>query len=119
MTLFQNLNALYFFYPRQEKQINMHTVFWALFVGMLLYAVICRPRPTERPLPADDAAESRFPWLKWLAGGYLALGFIILAAGFVNNEQTMKSANTRWPRWAWTDGPFPREEIEVEANQDH
>jgi hypothetical protein len=32
---------------------------------------------------------------------------IVLVAGFVNGEQTMRAANTRWPRWTWNDGPFP------------
>src|SRR5262249_54854591 len=30
MVLFQNLNALYFFYPVRPKTINMHNVFWVL-----------------------------------------------------------------------------------------
>ena len=110
MTLFQNLNALYFFYPRQEKQFNMHTLFWVLWAGMLLYALVARPQPTKQPLPADDAPEPRFHWLGWLAGGFLVLGLVIAAAGFVNGERTMTSANTRWPVWVWTEGPFPREE---------
>ncbi len=109
MTLFQNLNALYFFYPRQEKQFNMHTLFWVLWAAMLAYAAIARPQPTKQPLPADDAPEPRFHWLGWLAGGLLTLGLVIAVAGFVNGERTMTSANTRWPQWAWTEGPFPRE----------
>ncbi|MEX2114697.1 MAG: hypothetical protein WD845_16010 [Pirellulales bacterium] len=109
MVLFQNLNALYFFYPRQEKQLNMHTVFWVLFGAMVLYALVARPRPTTTPLAEIDAPEPRFHWIGWLAGGLAVLGLAIVAAGFVNGERTMTSANTRWPQWVWTEGPFPRD----------
>ena len=112
MLLFQNINALYALYPSSEKLVNMHTVFWVMFGLMVLYAVIARPRPTTVPLGTDEGAEPRFHWLGWLAGGVVALALIVLAAGFVNNEKTMPSANTRWPAWTWRDGPFPRAEAE-------
>jgi hypothetical protein len=47
------------------------------------------------------------PWLRWIAATAVALALIVVVAGFVNGEQTMRSANTRWPRWTWADGPFP------------
>ena len=47
MLLYQNLNALYFFYPAQPRYINMHHVFWAMFVLMALYSLFARPRPVE------------------------------------------------------------------------
>jgi hypothetical protein len=72
-----------------------------------LYALIARPQPTKQPLAADDAPEPRFHWLGWMAGGFVVLGVVIVAAGFVNGERTMTSANTRWPVWVWTEGPFP------------
>ncbi len=106
MILFQNLNALYFFYPSREKFVNMHNVFWAIFALMLAYALFAHPKPVAEPQDAN-APEPFFHWLGWLAGAVLAVGLIIFAAGFVNGEMTMKSANTRWPRWSWTDGPFP------------
>jgi hypothetical protein len=121
MTLFQNLHALYFFYPRQPNQFNMHSVFWVLVAGMLVYAVVSaflgRPLPTARPLATDKVPDPRFPWLAWLAGGFVASGVVIVAAGFVNGERTMTTANTRWPIWSWTDGPFPREEAAPERSK--
>ncbi len=110
MLLFQNLNALYFYYPHRERQVNMHNVFWVLFGLMVLYVVgtsALRLRPaTER---AAGESEPSVPWLRWLTGAALGLALIIFAAGFINGEETMKSANTRWPRWSWSEGPFPRE----------
>ncbi len=110
MLLIQNLNALYFYYPRQPNQFNMHSLFWAMYAAMALYALIARPRPTTVPMPEPDAPEPRFHWLGWLAGGVLGLALVILATGFVNGKQTMTSANTRWPRWSWSEGPFPGHE---------
>ena len=112
MLLFQNINALYGLYPAPDKVINMHTVFWVMFGLIVLYAVVIRPRPTGVPTPGDPSAEPRFHWLGWMAGGVVALALIVFAAGYVNNETTMQSANTRWPAWSWRDGPFPRVEAE-------
>ena len=62
MLLFQNLNALYFFYPRVPRQINMHNVFWVMFALMALYAAVARPRPVAEPAGTDAEAEpTRFP----------------------------------------------------------
>ena len=110
MLLFQNLNALYFWYPAREKQVNMHLVFWVLFGLMVLYAAIARPRAVPEPAGPTAETEPRFRAVGWLAGSVVALALLIVAAGFVNGEKTMQSANTRWPRWAWTEGPFPRAE---------
>jgi hypothetical protein len=106
MLLFQNLNALYFFYPPKPNAINMHNVFWVMFGLMALYAAAIRPRPATTP---DTEAEPRSPWAAWIAGTVVALGLVIALAGLVNGEKTMASANTRWPVWAWRDGPFPRD----------
>ncbi|MGD9723508.1 MAG: hypothetical protein AB7O59_19500 [Pirellulales bacterium] len=111
MLLFQNLNALYFYYPRDPKLINMHNVFWMLFIPMVLYAVFVRLQPTTVPAPTEGAREPRFHWLGWLAGAAATVGLVIVLAGFINNEQTMRSANTRWPQWTWTEGPFPRDKV--------
>lgn len=111
MVLFQNLNALYFFYPARERTINMHSVFWVLLALMVAYVAIARPRAAD-PNSADAEAPMRVPASTWIkmAYGLAALGGIILAASWVNGEQTMKSANTRWPIWTWTQGPFPGRE---------
>lgn len=116
MLLFQNLNALYFFYPHRDKQINMHHVFWIMLGLMMLYAVLARPRPVVEPVPADALGkptealpEPRFHWAGLLAAAAVCLALIVYAAGYVNGEKTMTSANTRWPVWVWTQGPLPRE----------
>jgi hypothetical protein len=88
----------------------MHTLFWVLWGLMVLYVVVS---PVFRPAPAKERAEGEpepsFPYPAWFAGTAVSLAAFIVIAGFVNGEQTMKSANTRWPRWVWTDGPFPRD----------
>jgi hypothetical protein len=45
------------------------------------------------------------------------LGLAIFAAGFVNGDKTMQSANTRWPRWVWTEGPFPRDGVKADVKK--
>jgi hypothetical protein len=45
--------------------------------------------------------------LAWVAGTVAALALVVFLAGYVNNDKTMATANTRWPVWAWRDGPFP------------
>jgi hypothetical protein len=107
MLLFQNLNALYFFYPARSKYINMHHVFWVMFGLMLLYAFVTRHEPVELTEGSSALPEPRFAVLGWLAATVATLGIVIFLAGFVNNEKTMATANTRWPVWAWPDGPFP------------
>jgi hypothetical protein len=109
MLLFQNLTALYFFYPHRAKLINMHNVFWIIFVLMIFYVVSARNHPLDEAEPETD--EPRMPtlvgWLGWIITPAAALGLVIYLAGFVNNEKTMASANTRWPVWSWNQGPFP------------
>jgi len=107
MLLYQNLNAHYFFYPARSKYINMHHVFWAMFVLMALYALFARPRPADVPSSSPTESEGRFPLVSWMVGAATALAIVILLASFVNNDTTMATANTRWPVWSWNDGPFP------------
>ena len=73
MILFQNLNALYFFYPSRERFVNMHNVFWAMFALMLAYALFARPKPVAEPQDAN-APEPFFHWLGWLAGAAAGVG---------------------------------------------
>jgi hypothetical protein len=111
MLLFQNLNALYFYYPHQDRVFNMHNVFWVFFGLMLAYAVattLIGLRPAKEEQPAESAAEPPFHWAGWIAGAIVALALVIFVAGFVNGEKTMQSADTRWPQWSARDGPFPR-----------
>ena len=103
MLLFQNLSALYFFYPRQAGTINMHFVFWVLYGLMILCVFV--PKRAEVTDPAEKADAA--PWKRWILGAVAAYILIIALAGFVNGEETMRSANTRFPLWSWRDGPFP------------
>ena len=118
MLLFQNLTALFFFYPHRENYINMHVVFWVLFGLMAMYAAIARPKPVMAEAEAaPDAAERPPNTLAWLATALAVLGVTIFLAGFVNSERTMQSANTRWPIWSWKDGPFPRDNPTAAASE--
>ncbi|MBI3118625.1 MAG: hypothetical protein HYZ00_08060 [Candidatus Hydrogenedentes bacterium] len=106
MILFQNLNALYFWYPRQPNTINMHFMFWIFLALMLLYAMLRRHEPAVVP---DEEAD-HINWFRYIGGTIAAYLVIIYIAGFVNGPTTMPSANTRWPVWVWKDGPFPRDQ---------
>jgi hypothetical protein len=107
MVLYQNLNAFYFFYPARARYINMHHVFWIMFGLMVLYALLARPRPVKAAEADLLDDEPRFAWEWWAAGAIVAMALIVFAAGYVNNDKTMKTANTRWPQWSWSQGPFP------------
>jgi hypothetical protein len=107
MLLFQNLTARFFFYPARPKYINMHYTFWVMFILMVLYTIIARPRPVETAQGASLEPEPPLPWVRWVAGTVAALAVVVLLTGYVNNDKTMASANTRWPIWVWTQGPFP------------
>lgn len=109
MLLFQNTNALYFWYPAREHYINMHTVFWGLLGGMLLLAAYIETvGRTLTAIVADDALRP-VAWGRWLAGSVAVYVLIVALAGIVNGEETMKSANMRFPIWSWRDGaPPPR-----------
>jgi hypothetical protein len=108
MLLFQNLTAQYLLYPARPKYINMHHLFWLLFVLMVVYAAIAQPRPVMAAEETEPCAGPRFLWVAWMASAAVVLGLVIFLAGHVNNEKTMATANTRWPIWAWPQGPFPR-----------
>jgi hypothetical protein len=107
MLLFQNLTALYYFYPARPHYMNMHHVFWLMMSLMIAYVALVRPRPVIVAEPGGDMVERGFPWAAWLAGAIAALAIVVFLAGHVNNEKTMATANTRWPVWSWSDGPFP------------
>ena len=112
MLLYQNVNALYFLYPRQPNQINMHFVFWILLGLMAAYVIRQGIKGGPLPLLDTEEAASRFRCLRWAAIGLAAYVVIVLMAGFINGDHTMKTANTRWPLWSWRDGPFPGRQAE-------
>ena len=85
----------------------MHHVFWVVFLLMLVYAVFAQPRPVTVDEGSEYDQGPRYLWVAWIAGAVAVLGGVIFLAGHVNNEKTMATANTRWPVWAWTQGPFP------------
>ncbi len=107
MVLYQNLNAFYFFYPTRPRYINMHHVFWIMFALLVLYAFLARPRPVKAAPEDIVFDEPRFAWERWMAGAVAATALVIFLAGYVNNDKTMKTANTRWPEWSWSQGPSP------------
>ncbi|MBI1390993.1 MAG: hypothetical protein GC154_21395 [bacterium] len=99
MVLIQNLNALYLFYPVYQG-INMHNVFWVLLALMALY-IWLGPK-TE--FASEDDDEESFPWVAWTASALVIFALILALSAVVNGEETMKSANTRFPLWSWKDG---------------
>lgn len=103
MLLFQATNCLYFFVPTDQLTVDMHTVFWVLFGLMVVMTLTLRFR--EVTVADEVALESN--WRRWAAGLVVTYVLVVFLAGFVNGEKTMKSANTRWPIWAWSQGPFP------------
>jgi hypothetical protein len=103
MVLIQNLNALYFWYDRQPKSINMHFVFWILLASMAVWALAYKRRDLTDP---DDVAD-RVAWRVWVPVAVGAFLLILMMACVVNGEETMHSANTRFPLWSWRDGPPP------------
>ena len=107
MMLFFNINALSLFYPTRSRYLNMHHVFWVMLGMMMVYALVARPRGAQMAVDEFSREEPRFPWERWIGGAMVMLGAVIFLAGFVNNDQTMKTANTRWPVWSWSQGPFP------------
>ncbi|GMW00992.1 MAG: hypothetical protein AMXMBFR84_21290 [Candidatus Hydrogenedentota bacterium] len=108
MVLYQNANALYFFRPPVPNYINMHTVFWILFILMTVHVIAQLFKDGPSPYPPENAEQLKpFKAYKWVLASAISYVVLLVAAGFVNGKETMKSANTRFPIWAWPEGPFP------------
>ena len=108
MLFYQNINALYFLYPVENK-LHQHA---SRFLGHVHFdGRFCSDCPTAARRNACRGiglkSEPRFPLVRWLAGTAAALVAVIFLAGYVNNDKTMATANTRWPVWSWSEGPFP------------
>lgn len=108
MILFQDFHALYFYYPPMENAVNMHTVMWWMWAAMVLYACYTLYAPLAPHTAPDETTES-LAWRRWVPAAAAAFAFAVFLAGFTNGEKTMQSANTRFPIWSWTEGPFVRE----------
>lgn len=100
MLLYQNLMAHYFWYPRVANHLNTHNLSWMLFVLLVAYVALARPSPIEN-------RQSPLPWHWVVIGTILAFSMIVTFASLTNGDLTMKNANTRWPIWTWSSGPFP------------
>ena len=101
MLLFQNFRALYFFAPAKAGYVNMHGVFWLLFITMAIYVGVREYMGGHTDECDDDAVTDKTPWLPWSGVAISGLALIIFFAGFVNGPVTMKNACTRWPIWEW------------------
>jgi hypothetical protein len=120
MLLYQNIHALYFFYPTNWSRVNMHGGLWLLFLSMVAYVILNRPHPAPscEPISITEAEGSavltldheRVPWGRWILATITTFALVIILAGVINGERTMKSAHTRWPLWSWNQGPFPGRE---------
>lgn len=95
MLMIQCLNASYFLDPSDI----MHNVNICLLILMTLFALFY-------PI-TEFESEEPFNWIFWMVFGIAGYIFIIATAGNINGEETMKSANTRFPLWSWTEGPPP------------
>lgn len=107
MLLFQNFRALYFFTPARPGYVNMHSVFWLLFIAMAAYVAYREYKEGHTDECDSDEESDRVPWKPWGATALAGLILVVLCAGLVNGPATMKSACTRWPIWEWNKGPFP------------
>lgn len=107
MVLFQNLNALFFWYPARENFVNMHAVFWVLLVFMTVYIAL---RRVHDELETSDDGDSWWPTAAaWSTALLLLFAATLAIASMTNGEATMRSAEMRWPQWSWRDGtPPPR-----------
>ena len=84
----------------------MHYVLWIYFAVIVGYAIYMTIHNKEI-VTGDDAATEIVPWKRGFAAAATAFALILILSAFVNDEDTMGSANTRWPAWTWRDGPFP------------
>ncbi len=96
MLIIQYLNAFYFLHPYRI----MHNVNLSFLVLMGIYAVFYR----QTEFVVDEEEYEEFRWWRWAIGGICIYILILIAAGYINGEETMKSANTRFPLWSWRDG---------------
>lgn len=129
MLLFQNISCGYYWElqatpaPEARAFVNMHSVFWILFAGMIVFVVAFELFWPQKEVIEEDLAADVIPWSRWLSLSFATFALILVGAAFTNGEETMRTANTRFPVWNWSnDGPFPgspekRKESEKKARE--
>ncbi|GMW01778.1 MAG: hypothetical protein AMXMBFR84_29150 [Candidatus Hydrogenedentota bacterium] len=107
MTLFQNIFALYYFYPGKPSFFDTNHLYWVIFLAMAGY--VTWREMNEGHSDDGDPADTVEPtaWLPILGIAAAGLVIAILGCALANGSDTMKNAETRWPLWSWRDGPFP------------
>ncbi|MFO0852650.1 MAG: hypothetical protein U0871_29425 [Gemmataceae bacterium] len=98
---FQQLTALAPWTPARTGYLDTHRAFWALFLFLLVYLAVARPGSR----PAETAEPDRLRAGRLAVVTVAGLGLLIALAGLTNGPRTMRSANTRWPVWSWSDKP--------------
>jgi hypothetical protein len=108
MVMYQKFHSHYFWYPRAKWVPNMHDAYWAMFALMVVTAFFCR-KPYARK---TDEEMVKLPWVRLAVGTAMIYILVLAAAGlWVNKDgKTMGAANTRFPVWSWSEGPFPGRE---------
>jgi hypothetical protein len=108
MMMYQKFHAHYFWYPRDGFKLNMHDVYWGMFAVMIVTAFFSRSPYGQK----SDQEMTKLPWFRWVASTVAVYVLVLLAAGLhVNKDgKTMGAANTRFPIWVHSDGPFPGRE---------
>lgn len=102
MVLIQQVNALHPWYPPYQG-LNMHNVLLALYLVTLLFVAFYGLHGSSD----QKSNPAQLNYLAYAALGLASFAVCIIGSFAVNGEKTMQSANTRWPVWAWTDGPYP------------
>ena len=94
-----------------SRAAEVHQYASCLLGDVCSYGALCARRATaaghRRFRRSRFRASLGFAGSDGCCGAAASLALVILLAGFVNNQKTMATANTRWPRWSWSDGPFP------------
>ncbi|MBI2422676.1 MAG: hypothetical protein HYV27_07590 [Candidatus Hydrogenedentes bacterium] len=106
MILFHNIHSLFFYQPRVEHSFKTPVIFWLFFILMGVYAAW---RREHEAIDTDDE-DAWLPMVaRWAGALVIVFTATLVLAGAINGEETMKSAEMRWPTWSFRDGtPPPR-----------
>lgn len=97
MLMIQYLNAFSFLNPTDI----MHYVNLGMLVLITLFALFYPLNEVEE--------ESSFHWQYWVTFAIVGFAVILIASHYINGEDTMASANYRFPLWSWRSGEPPPE----------